>query len=672
MSATSGTFCVVDSTPPVVTFSPANLSTMVAQNTDIILTFDEEIRLADDSALNNTNIDSLITLKENDATGNDITFNATIDAENKVITIDLVNDLFSNQIVYVAIGSTVEDTYDNVIAEKSATFTTGDSLPPTVSIDAVITASIATNSDITFTFSEPVRNLDNSAITNANVGSLITLKDTDDTGFDLPFTATINTAKTIITIDPTSNFSSQQVIYAAIGASVEDYADNTLPASSKTFIAEYLKTELLNPLSEKDVVGLIEAQIETTKRFAQHSTTPVLKRMEQLRRHRHEKNLSHQGVKLKFVNSTMAEIANIAQLSNSLNQSSDLLKNGWAIWSEGSITIGEIEETNTSAIRGIRSNGITLGIDKKIDKNLMYGVAIRVEDDKSDIGTSGTKLNTDGYSLSFYGTLPVSDNVYIDSTVGIGLLRTNSKRFHQSGILSGTREGDQIFGSIIFGTESELYDTGTDNNQSTLTLYSRIDAGYTTLASYSDSGTVAALSYSEQKIKTARGSLGILLDDEVKINELTFTPNARLEYGWDITSSSDSVISYITYPNTDYTLALGRKENANFRLGVGTDIKIGTDLLLMADYERYGIYRKNGTQQFNHENTLSIGLSLQPNSRSAYDLSLKKVDNSLNQIDLNFNRTVKENWSLNLGLGLTEKLNTGFSSNIKFNTELNF
>ena len=250
MSATSGTFCVVDSTAPVLTFSPADSSTMVAEDTDITLTFDEEIRLINDSTINNTNVDSLITLKDTNGSGVDIAFDATIDSDNKVITLDLVSDLSSNQVVYVAIGATVEDSYNNAITAASATFTSGDSLPPTVKIEAVITASIATDSNITFTFSEQVRNLDDSALTDSNVGSLITLKDTDANGSDIPFSATINSAKTVITIDPTSNFLSNQVIYAAIGATVEDYADNVIPASSKTFIAEYLATSLSNPIDE--------------------------------------------------------------------------------------------------------------------------------------------------------------------------------------------------------------------------------------------------------------------------------------------------------------------------------------------------------------------------------------------------------------------------------------
>ncbi|MCS5594558.1 MAG: Ig-like domain-containing protein, partial [Porticoccaceae bacterium] len=471
MSATSGTFCVVDSTAPTITFSPANSSTKVAEDTDITLTFDEEIRLINDSALNNTNVDDLITLTENDANGNEIAFDATIDSDKKVITIDLVSDLASNQIVYVRIGPDVEDSYNNAITAASATFTTGDSLPPTVEIEAVITASIATDSDITFTFSEKIRLVNDSEADNTNVGSLIALKDTDANGADIPFSATINSAKTIITINPTSNFSSQQIVYAEVpGNTFEDYSNNLVPKTTKTFTAEYLKTSLSSPLDEKDVVGLIEAQIESAKRMIMHSTKPVLKRMEWLRRHNDQNNLSNQGVKLRFVNSSLSEMSNALNLSSFINKSSDLFGNDWAIWSEGSVTIGEIDENTFSSIKVIKSNGITIGIDKIVDKNQMYGAAFRIENDDNDIGTSGTKLDTDGYSLSLYGTFPFSDKTYIDSTLGIGLLRTNLTRKHVSGTLSGKRKGEQVFGSILYGAEF-------NNNQLTLSPYGRLDAG---------------------------------------------------------------------------------------------------------------------------------------------------------------------------------------------------
>ena len=123
----------------------------------------------------------------------------------------------------------------------------------------------------------------------AVVTYVITLKDTDQNGIDLTFSATINNAKTIITIDPTNNFTSGQKIYAAIGASVEDYSDNLVPASSKTFIAEYLAADLDEPFVEKDLVSLVEAQSEISELFIKESINPVLDRLEWIRRNKNSK-----------------------------------------------------------------------------------------------------------------------------------------------------------------------------------------------------------------------------------------------------------------------------------------------------------------------------------------------------------------------------------------------
>ena len=366
MSATSGTFSVTDSTAPVVTFDPADGSTLVALDTDITITFNEEVRLVDNSAINNTNVDSLITLKDANSNGADIAFDATINSDKTIITIDLVSDITSEQTVYVAIGATVEDSYGNAITATSATFTAADKLPPTVEIEAVITASIAVNSDITFTFSEAVRNLDDSALTDSNVGSLMTLKDTDANGTDIPFVATINSAKTIITINPVSNFTSAQKIYAAIGATVEDSANNIIPASSKTFTAEFLKQDLENPFNEKDVVALIDAQREISKRFIEQSSYAVLNRMEWLRRNRDVNNLSEQGIKFIFGDETFTDIATAFTFDKYINRTKDLFHNNWAFWSEGTVTLGEKDNTSLASLQEIQTTGITVGIDKKI------------------------------------------------------------------------------------------------------------------------------------------------------------------------------------------------------------------------------------------------------------------------------------------------------------------
>ena len=94
--------------------------------------------------------------------------------------------------------------------------------------------NVAINKAIVLTFDEAIRNIDNSEITNANVASLLTLKETNVSGINVAFSATIDPAKKVITATPTTDLKNGQVYYAAI-APVEDAANNATTMSSMTF-----------------------------------------------------------------------------------------------------------------------------------------------------------------------------------------------------------------------------------------------------------------------------------------------------------------------------------------------------------------------------------------------------------------------------------------------------
>lgn len=93
---------------------------------------------------------------------------------------------------------------------------------------------IAINVVPTITFDEAVRNIDDSEITDANVASLITLKKTDASGEVVAFTATIDAAKKVITVTPSSPLSNSQAYYLAIGP-VEDASNNASVVTTSTF-----------------------------------------------------------------------------------------------------------------------------------------------------------------------------------------------------------------------------------------------------------------------------------------------------------------------------------------------------------------------------------------------------------------------------------------------------
>ena len=234
-TAASSIFTIIDNAAPIFTFNPADLDTNVIVSSNIIITFNELIRNINNSTLTDSNVDSLITLKDEDSSGSNITFNATIDEDKKIITINPTNNFNSEQVIYLAIAA-VEDQAGNATAATNISFTARDSDPPTVSFfPSNSDVNVLRNSDITISFTEVIRNLNDSPITDANIDSLITLKQSNSSGADILFDAVVDSTKENITITPTSNLPLNQVIYVAIGASVEDEWDNAITASSASF-----------------------------------------------------------------------------------------------------------------------------------------------------------------------------------------------------------------------------------------------------------------------------------------------------------------------------------------------------------------------------------------------------------------------------------------------------
>ena len=111
-----------------------------------------------------------------------------------------------------------------------------DSMAPTIVFSpANGSVGVALNTNITLTFNEPIRNNDNSALTDDNVDALIRLKTPIHSGVDIGFDATIDLTKKIITVNPTTDFSYSQTVYVGIGESVEDSVNNAIISAAASF-----------------------------------------------------------------------------------------------------------------------------------------------------------------------------------------------------------------------------------------------------------------------------------------------------------------------------------------------------------------------------------------------------------------------------------------------------
>ena len=113
-----------DTTPPAVTYLPSNNTTNASTAVNPSIAFSENVRLTDNSPINDSNAQDLVDFRLGSASGTILPFTTTF-ANNK-ITVVPTSGLVPNQTYYLALKpNTVEDTSDNAVtAATSALFTT--------------------------------------------------------------------------------------------------------------------------------------------------------------------------------------------------------------------------------------------------------------------------------------------------------------------------------------------------------------------------------------------------------------------------------------------------------------------------------------------------------------------------------------------------------------------
>ncbi len=413
-------------------------------------------------------------------------------------------------------------------------------------------------------------------------------------------------------------FSSDGTKMFVVGGDGEDVNEYTLSCY-------YGVVNCSNPTTLKNVLGSIEAQTETARRIVQHVTTPVLNRMDWLRRHRREDSLTNQNIKFQFSNTMLTSVSKIIPTSIDVNKVTNKLSDNWSFWSEGSISVGKVGDTALSSSKDINSNGITVGIDKKINENKLHGYALRFGKDDVEVGKF-TSLDTSSYSLSAYGTFPHDDTKFVEGILGISALKTDHITQGGGTNRTGERNGRQVFGSIN-------YLTTFNKDKFNITPNARVDLGYTELSEYSETGT-SALIYDKQKIETGMISAGFTLTDIIEFNTITIKPSGGLELGLDFSPSSAATVSYVSDPNTNYTSFIGQ-DSKNIRANLGFDLITGNGLSLMTIYER-------NQSDNSHSDTLYLGVGYIPSEDIEYAMSLDddkvlfNYKRNINDFDITF------------------------------------
>jgi len=429
------------------------------------------------------------------------------------------------------------------------------------------------DTNIVLTFSEIVR---------VGTGNIVLHKASDDSvveTFDVTSDVS-GSESTEITINPSADLEKEVDYYVKIASTaIVDLSNNSYAGISDTTTLNFTTGTLpTNPLDDKDVVGLIEAQTEAPKKIVTGVTTPIFNRLNWIRRYSLGDELLVQKINFNFSDPKLNDFSKLISQSVATNKPEKKILDSWLFWSEGSVSIGTVDATSKSSKKDIDTNAVTLGMDKKINNQSVHGYTITYIQEDAKVGNKGTSSNIDSYSFSLYRAFNQGSNNYFEGVLGLSKLDIKNIRKSGSNTLTGSRNGKQIFGSLQAIKTFK-------NKQTEVSPNLRLDLGYTILDEYSEKGT-NPLKYDEQTVETVGLYGGFNLSNEIFKEDYIIRPAFALELGYDLSPNSDVSLNYVSDPNTKYTKSIDQEDDKSIKGKIGFDVVNDSGPSMMFFYER--------------------------------------------------------------------------------------
>ncbi|MDP7666208.1 MAG: autotransporter domain-containing protein [Candidatus Poseidoniia archaeon] len=575
--------------PTLQSSSPSDNATGVTVGSNIVLTFDEAVDVETGNiTIKKTSDDS--TVETIDVTGGLVTGTGTT-----TITVNPTSNLAGNTEYYILIDATAFDdpssnSYAGIASTTALSFTTADIAAPSLSSSTPTddATGVTVGSNIVLTFDEAV---------DVETGNITIKKTSDDSTvetIDVTSGLVTGTGTSAITINPTADLAEGTEYYVLIDATAfDDTSANSYAGISSTTALSFttISTALPNPFDDSEVVNLIQAQTSSVINIANQAITPVNNRLSRLLSAPRDSlaNNSHQGIQLSLnSDSNLNSLISQSGLLSGLNSSGDIFDNGWAIWTEGSVVLGKRNGGSDFQV-----DGITVGVDKRITPSLTTGLAFRMAQEDDDIGST-TSIDTDSYSATAYGSYAVTNDSFIQAALGYSDVDISSKRLSNTSEVTGDRNADQVYISLSL---THRY----DYMGFTLLPYGSFDSSYSTLDTYSETGSNLALTYHDQTVTTLSAKLGLRGSYFIEESYGLFVPRFHVNYQGDIKSDSDAKVSYISTPSTTYSQSYDANASSSWLLGLGLNYHY-ENLTFSADYER--------TEQVNWGNSDTFRLML--------------------------------------------------------------
>ncbi len=382
-------------------------------------------------------------------------------------------------------------------------------------------------------------------------------------------------------------------------------------------------------ITEGDRTGMAEAQIELARRTIDHSTNSALNRLKWIRRNKDKQNFTNLQIDINFSNQMLASLTEAVKTAATKKNKPFKDKNVF-YWSEGSISVGKVGDTNVSTSKEINANSLTIGADKFTDNNGIIGWALRYGNDHTKVGYNGSNMNADTFNLTLYNTRPSSiDNKYIDTIFGIGKLNLDILNLLDGENLVAKRSGRQMYGTVKL--KDEII-----KNTLTIIPSVQIDFGHTIFDSYKETGT-SAISFKKQHVKSRNIRAAIAAVDKIENDKYSIKKHGKLEYQANLKRSSNIKYTYKDDSSKSFQTKLHSGSLHNINGEIGVDIIFPENYSIFIIYERKQTFDHGGLHHgygSGYTDNLYIALGYLPGKDTEYALKLNSTDNLMTQLEI--------------------------------------
>jgi uncharacterized protein YhjY with autotransporter beta-barrel domain len=422
------------------------------------------------------------------------------------------------------------------------------------------------------------------------------------------------TAAAIVTSPPASdgttsivqNGAQWQLVYtSAVSAASTVIVRYTLSNASGTSAPGTVTFTVVarpDPSRDREVIGLLNAQAQSANRFARSQITNFRDRLEQL----HDDS-SREATSMNVRLGASQDPADPNALGYARETSPyDPTRNAFAyapndtgnsrpasktpppksgspsdlaLWTGGFVNFGTTNRYNIGL--GHTLIGVSGGADYRFSPGFTAGIGLGYGRDSVDVGTNATRSNGQAFSTAIYGSYHPRNNAFIDGLLGYSALDFGSGRFvtSTSGMATGDRSGNQVFGSIISGYEYK-------NNRLLVSSYGRMETAWTQLNAFTETGATSYdLTFGKQTLSMLAGVVGVRAEYAFLRDWGILKARGRLEYTHDFTGSSLASMGYADLKNgLPYTLGINVFTRDYVAVGLGFDAPVGNGATLGFDY----------------------------------------------------------------------------------------